>query len=331
MNNKLKVITLFSGYGTQELALKYANINYEVIANCDILKSANAVYDALHTTSQGNLLDITKVDENNFPESDFLTYSFPCQDISISGIQKGIKKGSRSGLLYEVERILTVNKPKYLLMENVKNLLNKKHMPQFNKHIEFLNSIGYGCAWLLLNGADYGCPQNRERVFMLSIYGETNEYVRDIMANVTSLKKDRIPMRSFIEDNVDDSLFINSPYRVKVPKTDSTCKVIGIREDIKYEQAQRIYSIDACSPCLTTSGSPQIMLDDHRFRTITAREGYRFMGVKDEDIDLILNNTNFSHRIHVSLAGNSICVPVMSAIFSFVFESYKNNNLITAD
>ena len=116
---ELKIISLFSGYGTQELALKYSGIKYRNVANCDILKSANEAYDSLHTTEEGNLGDVSKVDEKNFPHCDFLTYSFPCQDISISGVQRGIEKGTRSGLLYEVERIVEHNKPKFLLMENV--------------------------------------------------------------------------------------------------------------------------------------------------------------------------------------------------------------------
>ena len=106
--SKLKVISLFSGYGTQELALKYIGANYEDVANCDILKFANIAYDSLHKTTLGNLGDISKVNEDNFPQCDLMTYSFPCQDISISGVQKGIQKGTRSGLLYEVERILSV-------------------------------------------------------------------------------------------------------------------------------------------------------------------------------------------------------------------------------
>ncbi len=111
--NKLKVVSLFSGYGTQELALKYIGVDHEVIANCDNFKQANECYDALHTTLNGNLGDITKVDENTFPECDLLTYSFPCQDISISGVQRGIKEGTRSGLLFDVERLLSANRPKY--------------------------------------------------------------------------------------------------------------------------------------------------------------------------------------------------------------------------
>lgn len=317
---KLKVISLFSGYGTQELALNYINVNYENVANCDILNVANIAYNSLHETTLGNLGDISKVDENSFPQCDLLTYSFPCQDISISGVQKGIQKGTRSGLLYEVERILTKNQPKYLLMENVKNLVSNNHIENFKNHILFLNEIGYGCSWRVLNGADFGCPQNRERVFMMSVYGMTNEEVNQKMTNVESHKKDRVPMRPFIENDITEDLFIECDITPNQPKKDSVCKLIGRRNDVNYDQARRIYSIDGCSPCLTTTGSPQIMVDG-KVRTITGREAYRFMGVKEEDIDKLLSTT-LTTKNHVALAGNSICVPVMSAIFTEFLGEY---------
>ena len=320
---ELKIISLFSGYGTQELALKYSGIKYRNVANCDILKSANEAYDSLHTTEEGNLGDVSKVDEKTFPHCDFLTYSFPCQDISISGVQRGIERGTRSGLLYEVERIVEHNKPKYLLMENVKNLVSKNHIKKFNDYIEKLNSLGYGSAWMVLNGADFGCPQNRERVFMFSVLGESSLDVSNKMMGVHNHKKTRVPMKPFIDTTADNSLFITPPYEINTPKLSSVCRMIARRTDVKYDQARRIYSIDGCSPCLTTSGSPQIMLDDKRIRTLTAREGYRFMGVKDVDIDNLLT-TSLSTKQHVALAGNSICVPVMQAIFEQFFTDYMN-------
>lgn len=320
---ELKIISLFSGYGTQELALKYSGIKYRNVANCDILKSANEAYDSLHTTEEGNLGDVSKVDEKNFPHCDFLTYSFPCQDISISGVQRGIERGTRSGLLYEVERIVEHNKPKFLLMENVKNLVSKNHIKKFNDYIEKLNSLGYGSAWMVLNGADFGCPQNRERVFMFSVLGESSLEVSNKMMGVHNLKKSRTPMRGFVESTIDPKLFITPPYEINTPKLSSVCRMIARRTDVKYDQARRIYSIDGCSPCLTTSGSPQIMLDDKKIRTLTAREGYRFMGVKDEDIDNLLT-TSLTTKQHVALAGNSICVPVMQAIFEQFFTEYMN-------
>lgn len=320
---ELKIISLFSGYGTQELALKYSGIKYRNVANCDILKSANEAYNSLHTTEEGNLGDVSKVDEKTFPHCDFLTYSFPCQDISISGVQRGIEKGTRSGLLYEVERIVEYNKPKFLLMENVKNLVSKNHIKKFNDYIEKLNSLGYGSAWMVLNGADFGCPQNRERVFMFSVLGESSLEVSKKMMGVHNHKKTRVPMKPFIDTTADNSLFITPPYEINTPKLSSVCRMIARRSDVKYDQARRIYSIDGCSPCLTTSGSPQIMLDDKKIRTLTAREGYRFMGVKDIDIDNLLT-TNLSTKQHVALAGNSICVPVMQAIFEQFFTDYMN-------
>jgi DNA (cytosine-5)-methyltransferase 1 len=319
--NKLKVISLFSGYGTQELALKYIGVDFENVANCDILKTANIAYDSLHTTTLGNLGDISTVNEDNYPQCDLLTYSYPCQDISISGKQEGIKVGTRSGLLYEVERILTKNQPKYLLMENVKNLISKKHVTQFKAHISFLNELGYGCSWQVLNGADYGCPQNRERVFMMSVYGMSNEEVESIMNGVEKHRKDRVPMRPFIENDIMENLFIECDITPNEPKKNSVCRLVGRRNDVKYDQARRIYSIDGCSPCLTTTGSPQIMTEDGRIRTITGREAYRFMGVREEDIDKLLS-TSLTTNNHIALAGNSICVPVMEAIFTEFLGEY---------
>jgi len=328
MNDKLKVVSLFSGYGTQELALKYIGVDYEVIANCDNSKQANECYDVLHTSKQGNLGDIKQVNENTFPQCDLLTYSFPCQSISISGKQEGIKEGTRSGLLYEVERLLSTNKPTYLLMENVKNLISSKHFESFQKHINFLKELGYASHWKLLNGADFGCPQNRERVFMISVLGGDYDEVKQKMENVDNRKKTRVPMRPFVEDIQESELFIDCPYTVHQPKTNSVCRLIARRDDISYDQARRIYSIDGCSPCLTTSGSPQIMTENGKVRYITAREGYRFMGVRDEDVDLLLT-TSLSTRAHVALAGNSICVPVMEAIFAEFFGNYITNQTNT--
>ena len=120
-----------------------------------------------------NLGDISRI--KSLPYADLLTYSFPCTDISIAGKQEGIIKGkTRSGLLYEVERLLDIAKdnntlPKYLLLENVKNLVGKQFKPQFDEWIDFLNSIGYNTYYQVINAKDCGIPQNRERVFAISI------------------------------------------------------------------------------------------------------------------------------------------------------------------
>jgi DNA-cytosine methyltransferase len=317
---KLKVLSLFSGYGTQELGLKYLGVDYEMVGHSDICPKVNKVYNSLHKTSNGNLGDITKI--TRLPECDLLTYSFPCQDISISGKQRGVVPGTRSGLLLDVERLLQETQPTYLFMENVKNLLSKKHFPVLKSHISLLNGLGYGCSYKLLNGSKYGCPQNRERVFMMSVKGKTNEEVESLMNLVHQDVVPKVPMRNFLENNVDPKLYINSPYTLRKPKMNSVCRMVGIRDDVKYQQSQRIYSIDHCSPTLTKCGSPQLLMDDGRFRNITSREAFRFMGVRDEDINVILTN-ELTTRMYWNIAGRSICVPVVMSIFSKFFKDGK--------
>jgi site-specific DNA-cytosine methylase len=155
---------------------------------------------------------------------------------------------------------------------------------------------------------------------MMSVFGKTNEEVETIMSGVEKHKKDRVPMRPFIENDITEDLFISCDITPNEPKKDSVCKLVARRNDVSYDQARRVYSIDGCSPCLTTTGSPQIMVDG-RIRTITGREAYRFMGVREEDIDKLLS-TSLTTKNHVALAGNSICVPVMEAIFTEFLGEY---------
>ena len=127
---------------------------------------------ALHGETK-NLGDITKITE--LPKADMWTYSFPCTDISVAGRLEGLAKGSgtRSGLLWEVERLLNKAKeqdrmPKYLLLENVKNLVGKSFRADYDKWLAFLSGLGYKNYWKVLNAKNYGIPQNRERVFCIS-------------------------------------------------------------------------------------------------------------------------------------------------------------------
>ena len=272
-----------------------------------------------NTEKNDSVYDIEVDEDHSFTANGCIAHN--CQDISISGVQRGIKEGTRSGLLFEVERLLSANRPKFLLMENVKNLISKNHIENFQKHIYFLRGLGYSSYWRVLNGADFSCPQNRERVFMMSVLNSSVDEVKEKMMNVDNYKRTRVSMRAHIEQNFDESLIVNCPFTPHTPKKHTICKLVGRRDDVKYDQARRIYSVDGCSPCLTTSGAPQILTEDNRVRTITAREGYRFMGVREQDINLLLT-TSLSNTAHVSLAGNSICVPVMEAIFSEFFSDY---------
>lgn len=175
---KIKLITLFSGYDSQALSMvrlkqDYPNdFDFDLVAWCEIEESAIKAHNALFPQwSDRNLGDICKVDPEKLPDCDCITYSFPCQDISNAGKQKGFSKdsGSRSSLLWECEKIFRAKRPKYLLLENVKALVQKKFMPMFEEWIRTLEDIGYVTFWDILNAKDYGVAQNRERVFAVSI------------------------------------------------------------------------------------------------------------------------------------------------------------------
>lgn len=178
---KINVITLFSGYDSQCLALNRLKRNnpkfdYELVAWCEIDKYAITAHDALFPQyADRNLGDISKVDWHQWREQhpepiDLLTYSSPCQDFSSAGLQRGGDEGSgtRSGLLWEVEKAIRALRPKHLVFENVSALVSQKFIGVFNKWQVRLKSYGYTNFAQLMNSKDYGVPQSRERIFMVS-------------------------------------------------------------------------------------------------------------------------------------------------------------------
>lgn len=181
----VRLIELFGGIGAQAKALERLGIDFEHYKMCEIDKYAVKSYNAIHGTNF-EPSDITKLHAADLEiiETDkydyLMTYSFPCQDLSTAGKQAGMAKGSgtRSGLLWEVERLLTEQResgnglPQVLLMENVPQVIGKKNIGHFSKWVEFLDGLGYKSKWALLNAKDYGVPQNRNRCFMVSVLGD---------------------------------------------------------------------------------------------------------------------------------------------------------------
>lgn len=177
----LRLIELFAGVGSQAKALKNLGIEFEHWVVCEWDKYAIQSYNAVHGTnfSTSDITKLTAKDLNIVDTEHYnylLTYSFPCQSLSNAGKGEGMAKGSgtRSGLLWEVERLLNecTELPQVLLMENVPQVHGKKHIEHFEKWIEFLESKGYSNYWKDLNAKDYGIPQNRNRCFMVSVLGE---------------------------------------------------------------------------------------------------------------------------------------------------------------
>lgn len=168
----LTVNELFAGIGAFRKALIRLGIPHEVVGISEIDKYAIKSYNAIYGETR-NYGDISKIERLDY--ADLWTYGFPCQDISLAGQLKGIVKGeTRSGLLYEVQRLLAQAQsdytlPKYLIMENVKNLVGKKFRADFEGWLEWLDQLGYNNYWKVLNAVDYGVPQNRERESSVSV------------------------------------------------------------------------------------------------------------------------------------------------------------------
>lgn len=202
---KLRVLENFAGIGTQRMALENLGIEHEVVGITEIDKFAIKSYEAVHG-EVNNLGDISLVDPNDVPDHDLFTYSFPCQDISVAGKGEGFEKGSgtRSGLLWECEKVIRAKKPKYLLMENVKNLVSKKFKPGFEEWLEALEELGYTNYYSVLNAKDYGIPQNRERVFCVSILGEHEPY------EFPEKETLELRLKDILEDEVDEKFYLDN-------------------------------------------------------------------------------------------------------------------------
>ena len=244
----ISVVELFAGIGAFRQALKNQNMPHEVVAFSEIDKYAIESYRAVHNDyTTPNLGDITKIEE--LPECDLLTYGFPCQDLSIAGHGKGIKEGTRSGLLLEVERLLDIssqkgNLPKYLILENVKALVQKKHRKDFDVWLEKLESLGYSNYWQVLNAKDYGIPQNRERVFVISILGEHNPYEfpekQELKLRLRDLLDDEVPENYYLQDEKVKAFL--EKYKEKIGNSRVKSGLYGVGEISTGGQRARVYN-----------------------------------------------------------------------------------------
>ena len=207
----MKVLSLFSGIGAFEKALDRLNIDYELVAFSEIDKYATKSYCAIHGVDESmNLGDITKVDENSLPKDiDLITYGFPCQDISLAGKQKGLFNDdgtqTRSGLFFEALRIIEATHPRIAIAENVKNLTGKKFKEQFALVLESLDEAGYNNYWKVLNAKDYGIPQNRERVFIISIRKDIDKGYEFPEPFPLELR-----LRDMLDDEVDEKFYLST-------------------------------------------------------------------------------------------------------------------------
>lgn len=315
------------------------------------------IYTAIKRTS--NLVDISKVSGNDMPDkTDLLTYSFPCQDLSNVGAfhhyNKGIDKnsGSRSSLLWEVGRILTEMKlankrlPRYLVMENVPTLLSERHRDNFFTWINELRELGYISGYYQLNAKDFGIPQNRPRLLMLSVYVGDNDHKIKIVNNYFASTDEEKIVSDYRNSDFFHDLTVRDLLRITndkgsalwneavecTPNDTPSRRKIWEENPVIYNQ-DGTYTEESFIRTITTKqdrnpNSGNIYFDSGlenrgKFRYLTPRECMLFMGFTDEDYEKLIS-ANPEQRIHsklfprdkiIRMAGNSIPVKLLEGFF----------------
>lgn len=252
-----------------------------------------------------NYGDIQNIDPENLPDFDLFTYSFPCQDISVAGYQHGLNEdsGTRSSLLWECCKIIETKKPKYLMMENVKNLVGCNHKENFLKFLEYLESLGYKNSWKILNARDYGIPQNRERVFCISELKSDKDFEFPEPVDL------RFKLYDILEKDVDDRYYLGNGQVMDVP----------IEQDYSYCLDSNYWKGVTLNSFLEKHRRQLVTdkIDENGKyvpRRLTPKETWRLMGVNEEDIEKasqLISQTSLYKQ-----SGNSIVVSVLEAIFS---------------
>jgi DNA (cytosine-5)-methyltransferase 1 len=327
---KLRVFEAFSGVGSQRMALRNLGIDHEVVAISEIDKYALQSYEAIHGDCP-NLGDISKLAINDIPDHDLFTYSFPCQDISAIGKQGGLSYGSgtRSSLLWECQRVIEGKKPKYLLLENVKNLIGKNHLGNFTNWLGYLESLGYKNYYKVIKGTDCNIPQSRPRLFVVSILGDIefsfNEKelltvtLRDLLESNVGQEYYQIYHDFFIENSLKQELNGNG-FRYK-PHNPSHAKIAftlttkcGSRMDDNF-----VFDEDVSDdPYFTFNKENLEKYKGTKCRKLTPLECWRLMGFTDEDF-YKARLVGVSDAQLYKQAGNSIIVDVLEGIFAQLF------------
>lgn len=326
--------------------LKNKNISFNFKKNIKYIKK---LYDACIRNK--NYGDISKINEKNLLDIDLFTYSFPCQDISSLGKRKGFKKENktRSSLLWDCEKIIKYKKPKYLLMENVKNLISKKFKDDFLLWEYKLKQIGYNSYYKVLNACNFGVPQNRERIIMISILKEfDNGFIfpknlklkKNLYDILEKKNKNIINMYNkynynIKKLNVEKLLNENCFFKKNIKNNENfICgRLVSFNKDNKdNNEIKQILELrkDDISGCITTSQKDNVIIIKNilsnkiKIRKLSPLECWRLMGYSDKDFFKV-KNCNISNTQLYKQAGNGIVIFMLEEIFKNLFNYKKNS------
>lgn len=316
-NKKLRYLSLFSGIGAFEKALDRIGIEYELVRYCEIDKYASKSYSAVHGVSEDlNLGDITEInlDElSELGEIDLITHGSPCQDFSIAGRQAGADRGSetRSSLMWNTVDIVERIQPKYVLWENVKNIMGVKHRHNFESYIKIMDDLGYNSYYQVLNAKDYGIPQNRERVYTVSIRKDI-DLITGYKFEFPEEQELKLKLKDMLEKSVDEKYYLSEKMLNFFKKHNEKQAKKG--NGFKFEITE--------GNCIAKSITTRVgacRTDDNyigtKVRKLTPKECWRLMGFGDEDFEKAKNIGTSDTQLYKQ-AGNSIVVNVLEAVFT---------------
>lgn len=337
----IRYLSLFSGIGAFESAFRNLEIPFELVNYCEIEPSPAKAYSLIHNIDESkNLGDITKIDEGKLGLVDFITYGFPCQDISIAGQQKGFTdedgNKTRSGLFFDAARIIKATQPKVAIAENVKPLVQPKFKEEFQTVLKELEQAGYNNYWKVLKASHYGVPQSRERVFIVSIRKDLDNHIFQFPSPYKLEKC----MMDYLETDVDEKYFLSDKmfaYVLDLEEKQAGTKwegranndfinpIIAHTLSVRGIKGQRA----GVSNIICTSDPSPVKVIDYKkklngrrinvdLRNLTERECFRLMGFKDWEFDKIKDY--FKQTELYTMAGNSIVVDVAEELLCMIFD-----------
>ncbi len=319
--NIIRVFEGFAGYGGASFGLKKAKIPHRVIGYSDIEQEAIDLYE-YNFPNIKNYGDITQIDETKLPDFDLFTGGFPCQPFSTVGKMLG-ELDTRGTLFYDIIRICEYKKPRYILLENVKGLLGKKHRPTFDKIISELNRIGYkNVQYAILNSKDYGVPQNRERLW---IFGQLGGLPEGFVLEPPYVEL-KYRIKDFLDKKPSEDLYRTQAQIDRIHEI-RNAPIFDVEEPLCYDYYNKKIRTDGI--CMTVTPPEhnimrivEPMLDGkERLRKLSIDEHFRLMGfVLNEEAREIkfppsLNYTKLGRR-----AGNGWDVNLVSILFKHIFS-----------
>lgn len=306
--NKVKILELFGGIGAIRKAFINLKIPYEVVDYVETDKACVKSYNALYGESYKPKSVVGYKAPNE--KIDLVMHGSPCQDFSrIGKKQGGVKNsGTRSSLLFETIRIIKEmkDKPKWIIWENVKGVLDRNMRDSFFIYLKELENLGYESKYEILNAMDFGIPQKRERVFVVSYLGKNNFSFNKLE------RKETRPLSEFLERDVSELYTMTQPYMLKFLNKGIDNSFRGRLKVIK----DFSYTISTKQMRVPNSGI--IDIGNGQYRYLTERECLRLMGFNDSDIDSLEEvhpkRKNCTSSKLYKQAGNSIVVDVLMAI-----------------